>query len=120
MASKIFKLTSYMVVIFLIFYFCPVALAAVDNLTAKPHSYQQQEKITVSGAVYDENRHPVAGVTVKIGRAKARTDAQGKYSVKIKPGDHPVRIRSGRKLIDFDILTFIDSTQLDLGFQKIN
>ncbi len=54
-----------------------------------PPAVQAQEKVITGTIISEDNKTPLAGVTVRVKgtRKIAQTDAQGKFSISVKPGE---------------------------------
>ena len=115
MTRSLHRSTVLTAIILLLLYSCPIALAAAPSTAPQPNIVHKKT-IKICGTIFDENRTPLRGLTVRIGRATAKTNAHGRYSLKVKSGDYLVQISRGKTVLDFDTMTFINNTQLDLGF----
>src|SRR5688572_32967158 len=58
-------------------------------LLVLPPAVQAQEKVITGTIISEDNKTPLAGVTVRVKgtRKIAQTDAQGKFSISVKPGE---------------------------------
>jgi len=104
-------------IILLLLYLCPIALAADLSTAPPPTIVQHKRTLKIYGTIFDETRAPLRGITVKIGQATAKTNAHGKYSLKIKSGAYLVQVSRAKTVLDFDTMTFVNNTQLNLGIQ---
>ncbi|MBP2656129.1 MAG: hypothetical protein H6Q73_3698, partial [Firmicutes bacterium] len=104
-------------IILLLLYLCPIALAADLSTAPPPNIVQHKKTIKIYGTIFDEKRTPLRRITVKIGQATAKTNSHGRYSLKIKSGDYLIQVSRNKTVLDFDTMTFVNNTQLNLGIQ---